>query len=477
MQMRLSAFATSWLALRSGNAIRVAGLLLAGVLINRGAEAVARVVIGRLYGDEALGLYAAATAILDVASVIAIFGLQNAVLRAYSGTPGTERGVFSASLVITGATVLTVAAGLWLAVQAGALTAIGPSALAMSCVAVALLCWLRLALSYTQALRMFGAKVAIEDSLFPLVRSAAVILLMAAGFAAPNAVAAGTAMAAALAMGLLVLWPTVGRVIRSAVREPIGWTLTRTLLTFGSPLALSAFADFFVSQLDILVLQAAMPASQLGQYAAATTVGRMLVLLFGVASYAYAPAFAASLGPDGRPTHAVFPRELEDFRFLSALLAAAISLLAPELVAILFGRAFAQASLPLIVIALGYLLVNLQGFNSYHLLLAGRSATYALSRGAVVGIGLLLYSVLVPTLGLLGAAVGSAVTVVLAASSAAFLSQRLLRTPATPPVTLLYALPVIAALLLEGQTMPWRAAALAGSVLIVFMTRRLGPRA
>lgn len=476
MQVRLGALAASWSVLRSSRAVRVAGLLLIGVLINRGAEAVARAVIGRVYGDEALGLYAATTAVIDVASVMAIFGLQNAVLRAYSDPTASHRGVFTSSLLITVASVLLVVLGLSLAVGAGALATVGLSVLPLLCIAVALTCWLRLGLSLTQALRLFGAKVAIEDSLFPVARSALVIGMMAAGIGAASAVSAGTAAAATFGIALLILWPSAGRAIRAAIREPVHWALTRTLVGFGSPLAVAAFSDFSVSQLDILVLQMAVPPSQVGQYAAATTIGRVLVLLYGVASYAYAPAFAAAIGPGGRPAHDVHRRELNDFRCLSGLLAATMALLAPESVMILFGPRFNQASLPLIVITLGYLLVNLQGFNSYHLLLAGRSITYATSRIAVAAAGLLLYAIFIPAWGLLGAATGSAATVVLASSSAAFLSQRILRTPPTPPLTLLYAVPVIGAVLLDGQPLIWRATALIASLLLAFLIRWQGGR-
>jgi O-antigen/teichoic acid export membrane protein len=286
----------------------------------------------------------------------------------------------------------------------------------------------------------------------------------------------GTAAAAFAGIVLLVLWPVAGRAIRAEARAPVRWALTRALVAFGSPLALAGLADFFVSQLDVLILQAALPTSQLGQYAAATTIGRSLVLLFGVASYAYAPAFAAALGPGGTPTRRVYEHELNDFRFLSAVLAGTIALLAPEAVALLFGHGFAQASVPLILIALGYLLVNLQGFNSYHLLLAGRSGIYAVSRIAVVVIGVLFYILLVPAWGLFGAAVGSSLTVVLAASSAAFLSQRKLGTPTTPPVSLLYALPVLAALLLQGEPITLRGVALFGSLALALAVRRIGAR-
>ena len=461
--------------LSSGRGARVVGLLLAGIALNRGAEAITRAVVGRAFGTEALGLYAVTAAVIDLATVVAILGLQNAIIRAYSGTKDTiQRGVFPIALLLTVVSTALATLGLWAATAANILRAIPASSLVIVALAVLAMCWLRLSLSFVQALRLFGTKVAIEDSLFPIVRAILIVALLAVGAVSTSAIALGTAAAATTSMIAVSFWPGTGRVVRDVIREPLEWRVTRALVTFGSPLALAALADFGISQFDVLILQAVLPTKQLGEYAAAATIGRTLALLYSVATYVYAPAFAAALDQDGMPTRAVYERQVNEFRFASAVVAMIVSFLAPESLALLFGPGFADAAAPLAVLTLGFLAVNVLGFNSYHLVVAGRSTIYTTSRLVVLTFGIVLYVALVPTGGLLGAAIASTATVVLAAASAAFLSQRLLRTAPTPPWSLVYTLPVLLATLVTDQSLLFRVMGLTAALAVAQLTRWWG---
>jgi len=452
----------------AGRAARISALLLTGVIISRGAEAFTRALVGRHFGSEVLGLYSVTSAVIEISVGFALFGLQNAVLRQYSARRPNGSSVFATSLVVTVGTALLAGVCLEVLSAGGLLRTLAPPAVATIAASTAILCWFRLSASLMQAMKFVLLDVVIEYSLFPVVRAACILVALLAAFSSADATALGTGLAGGIALVASFALPPIGPVIRKLVREPVRAPHVRSLIGFGFPLALAAIGELTMSQFDVLVLQGSVSAAAVGHYAAAVTIGRILFLLYGVAAFVYVPAFAATSPGAPQLPHR---ERLEDFRLMSAVIAATVSLLAAECVDLVFGVDFRDAALPLAVLTVGYLGSNLLGFNSYHLIMRGRTTEYALSRIGAFLLGIAMYAILIPTNGLVGASLATSLMLIFGAASSALVSERVLGTEPTPISSLIYLLPALAGVAMFGQPVVLRLGLLGAGIVLTGLAR------
>jgi O-antigen/teichoic acid export membrane protein len=435
----------------------------AGVIVNRGVEALTRVVIARTYGSGALGIYAVAYTVIELGSTLAAAGLGTALIRTYAGDTTRSGGTLNASLRITTLSSLAVSVVVGLAVLGGWLQAITLSDLVPLGLAILLVCWWRLLLSVTQALRAFRLKVLIEDTLGPVLRGVATIGLVAIGLTVPIAAGLGASAGAALAMGFALAWASVGKTLRSEVLESPGPSETRRLVAFGAPIVIAAIFELLISQSDVLVLQATTSTQDVGMYAAASTISRVLPMLSLGVAYVYSPYFAAALATGRVGGEQLHQREIDLFRFASALVAAIVACFAPELMRLLFGPEFSVAGRVLVILLAGNLILNASGFNANQLLLAGHSVTYAAYRAFAAVVAVLLYVVLVPV-GVIGVALAASAALAFSAVQASLLSRKLLGTPTSLLAVVFLPLPLVAAFMLVDSPLQFRLLGLATGV-------------
>jgi O-antigen/teichoic acid export membrane protein len=415
-----------------------------GTLVSRGVEALTRVLIARSYGSGVLGAYAVAYTLIEMGSALAAGGLGNAIIRSYASAGRDTRGTLNASLRITAVSSIAVSVVVALAVYGGALQTITVGDILPLALAVIFVCWWRLLLSVTQALRVFRLKVLVEDTLGPTLRGTATIGLLGFGLAVPTAASFGAVSGAALAMGFALIWPSVGRKLRSeivAVPQP---SQIWRLVSFGAPIVLAAVFELVISQSDLLVVQATRSPRDVGIYAAASTISRILPMLSLGAAYVYSPYFAVALARGRVKGQHLHQREIDLYRFASAAVALSVACFAPEFMSVVFGAEFDVAARVLVVLLIGNLVLNVSGFNANQLLLAGHSRAYAVSRGFAAVVAIILYVVLVPA-GIVGVALAASAALTFGAVQTSVLSRKLLGTPTNLLAAIFLPLPLVAA--------------------------------
>ncbi len=394
----------------------------AGGLVVRGVVTVlalaTHLVISRLWGAAALGLYSLAVALAYTAAQVARAGTDGAAVRFVAEGSASPNGVYRRVLTVT----LPLSAGLAIAIWATApLVAehvfakselVGP--LRVLAAALPLLNLLSAAASCLQGRR----RVVLAQALLGGVPPALTLLLLAVaarrGAFAPEVPVYARAAAIALAGGAgALVWHLFGA--RGARRDPAAAAapgVGRLLRTAG-PMFLSSSLYSLLTATDTFVLGIYRPAGDLGLYRAATSVAMAISFAPSALHSIAAPMFALaySRGQSERLEHLV--RVTARAAFGAGALAGLLLFTFSTPILRLFGDAFVAAAPALILYGTG--LVASTAFGPTAVLLNMIGEERALSRFLLVAApaNLLLNLALVPAWGIVGAATATAASTVL----------------------------------------------------------------
>jgi O-antigen/teichoic acid export membrane protein len=364
-----------------------------GSAIKLGAEVIGRVLavattllVARLLGVEAFGLFAALSGAAVIAAEAADLGLQATAARALVAGTLSLRGMLRAKLACSGAVVLAAA----LAFAAWPLFA-------------TLLLYFVLA-GWSEflgvALRARGARVS-EAAVILCLRASALALAAPAlvagygplGLAA--ALAASTLPAIALGSGLL-------RRTRPAAAEPVD-DRVGPLLRASFPLGVNGGLALVSLRLEVMLLGALRGGGPAGVYAAALRFVEPLLLVPGAVAGGAMPALTREALRGGGP---VRERTALTTALLAVPAAAGLALAGPGLVVFLLGDAFGPAAAPLRILALALPALFMNAILLHALIAAGRATWLPRLTAVRLVIAFALALVLIPRLGATGAAAG-----------------------------------------------------------------------
>lgn len=404
--------------LRGELALALARTLLARVVAALGTLALA-LALARAYGTAGVGVFAVAQGLLLGGGILARYGMDNSLML-YAGRGASARQVYiylgwAGRRAFTIATVLAVV--LFLGRQSLA-DAFGTPALApvLSGMALALPAFTLafLLAGLMRGLRRPATASLLENGSVSLVAAVVVVLLQAWQ---PEAELANAGWAMAVAAWLVLLQGAI---------QFMRWQPAADAVT--AELALRADFDrssrnFFIASLSVFMQSSLgmvlagylMSAHDLGLLKSAQQLAVLISFILMVINAVFPPRFA-ELYHHGRH------QELDRLARQSAVIGLALALplllvflLLPGPVLGLFGPAFTEAALPLQIIALGQLVNVATGSVGFLLNMTGHEA---LMRNIALGtnaLGLLLFFVLIPPLGVVGGAL--AIAFVLAAQN------------------------------------------------------------
>jgi O-antigen/teichoic acid export membrane protein len=182
------------------------------------------------------------------------------------------------------------------------------------------------------------------------------------------------------------------------------WPLARRLVAYGSRAQLGSVLTLLNLRLDVLILGVLTGSATVGTYAVASRYTELLRLPSQALYWVEYPRFARA---GGRAAIArarwLLPRAVG----LTSLAAAPLALAAGLVIPLLFGPRFAPAVLPAQVLAVGLAAEGLNGLVTAYLFGTGRPGLNSLATGAGLAVTVLLDLLLIPRLGVLGAAVAS----------------------------------------------------------------------
>lgn len=394
------------------------GIIFGARLVGAGLIFLAQALIARIWGPELLGEYLIVIATVNLIAVTMPLGFHT--VGTYFAAEYRARGERKQLIVflmrsyghVVGAMVLLLLAGPLLLGPLGQ----GQSALAHHFVPIVLLAF-SAALVYVNGALLVGLKRPFAgffaDTIFrPMMVMGAFLVTM--GFAAP--VEGFALMLWIFAIGSVTIsLAHFGFVITSLDRvpdvNPARPGESRRWWRFALPWVLISLATDFFFDIDLLLLSHALSREELAIFGVCTRL--FSLISFGVAAV-YAVTMPDMFESEANADRAAFKRKVGDANFVASVISIALfagmALLAPFLL-MLFGPSFSAGAAPLAVLCLALVIRSVMGPAS--LVLSIHDRPYASLPFVALGIGSLVVGnwLLVPPLGLMGAALSAIIAI------------------------------------------------------------------
>ncbi|WP_423919442.1 lipopolysaccharide biosynthesis protein [Frigoribacterium sp. 2-23] len=412
-------------------------------------------VLAHLLGPGQFGSLASAIALYQVLSVVALIGLDQALVlqRAEDGDAKASRGLVAVGMVValTVSIIAAVTVPLWSGLlgfgtdQTIVVLVIlwtGPSA------AVSVMLALLLAEDRFRSFAIVSALSAVGGQLVGLA-----LLIFVHRDATTYAWGGVVSQFAAMIVGVIVTRPRL--------QGLVDWSITKRAMKLGLPLAVSSLAYFVLNAGDRIVLQRMEGPDAVGQYQVAYVVGSAVILMLSFTNGAWAAQFAQMRDVGERVALALRSRD-ELYRMLIPIVLA-VTLASPLALPILAPASFRPETLTVVVfvVALTAFPVAAGGASGRLLVISRRGKTVALITGiaAVLNIGLNI--ALIPVVGIFGAGLAT----FLSYGVMAFLQRRSLpkdhqwrSAPAPLVLSIFGGVALAAASMLLPQSLEWNIA-------------------
>ena len=411
---------------RDVSAIARGGLAsLIGAVVSAAANFGLVLVVARWDGQHAAGVFFGVTSLFLVAE--ALFRLGGDVGAVYFvarwralGQP--ERigaGLTAAFLPVVGVCVLATAVLLVLAPQVAQL--IGDDSgssvglLRLLAVLLPLATAYDIALGVTRGLGTMRPTVVIEKILRPALQVVLIVIVLAVGWHAAVGAAWGLPYVVAAAAGLWALRAGLGGIGRlrrgdaAAVRAA-----GREFWRFTLPRAVASVAQILLQRLDIVLVAALLGARDAAIYTAAT---RFLVLGQFISQAIAAPVqprLSAALANDDTPRARNLYRVSTCWIVLiSWPVFATVAIFAPLYLG-LFGSDYSSGVWVVVVLACSMLVAAAVGVVDAVVIMAGRSSWNLATTLAALAVNVIIDVTLIPSIGIIGAAIGWCAAIVAA---------------------------------------------------------------
>jgi len=205
----------------------------------------------------------------------------------------------------------------------------------------------------------------------------------------------------------------IGYVLRSFGMPSFGFSLKR-ILGFSWPIYLSSWAGFGYSWFDRVLLVAYVPLADVGVYNIAVTAFGVMASIPGAISMALFPQYSELQGRDGMRSLEKTVRSASRYvSYLVVPLAVGLAATARPAISLFAGRAYEMGATPLAILSLFGAVTCVGAALSDIFSIAERTKVSALLTLIGVSVGVFLGFILLPSTGVLGAAVLRGVAMIL----------------------------------------------------------------
>ena len=231
------------------------------------------------------------------------------------------------------------------------------------------------------------------------------VLMIAAG---RGVTAMLVALLAAEVCGLVVTWMLAGRLVR--LQWVFDRAIWRTVLHASIPLAVGLVLAAIINRVDFIMLERLASLESVGLYGAAYRVTSLLEKFPLLVMGTLYPVMSRLAVEDVARLRQVYQRALWRFAGVGLLLGAVVIAGAPWLLATLFGEPFRAAAPALrwLIVSTLCLYVAMTGGNL--LIAVGRARDNAVALGVGAAVNVALNAALIPSRGIEGAAIATAVS-------------------------------------------------------------------
>jgi O-antigen/teichoic acid export membrane protein len=391
----------------------------------------AQMVLARWLGSFEFGIFTHAAVWLNVVGSLCAAGFSASALRflpAYQASGETAKAggylVFGRNVCLLAGTAVALAmTGYVLSVDSGSSSAFALLLVAASLPAYAL----------TDFQDGFGrSQGRIASALLPpyilrpvLALGATIVLITSGVMEGAVGAAAALAMATWLTVAVQLLWQTPQ--LRRTFPTAAGRSFAPKLwLSVSLPLLLVDGFALLLTNLDVLMLELWARPEEVGiYYAAIRTVSLTAFVQFAI-SAAVSARISALHACGLRPELRILLKEAQLMSLVPSLICAAPLMIFGKWILALFGEAFVEGYPAMMIVALGLLARAAAGPSQNLLMIAGRQNQAALVMASAVLINLALCGLLIPAMGVVGAAIAAAAGFSFEASASVILARRFL---------------------------------------------------
>jgi O-antigen/teichoic acid export membrane protein len=388
-----------------------------GLFVELGVSFLAKLVIARILGPVDYGVVALGVTTMVIVSTVVLLGLNTGIGRYLPryDDPEHRRGVLVSAFQI--AVPLAIVAGIVVYVTAPIIATVGfsdPSVtpiLRVFGLIIPLAAVVRLTIGSAQGLQQVLPKVYIQNLVLPLTRFIAVLVMLGLGFGVLGvAWAYAIAYTVAAVVGIYVLvqrTPLVSRAIDAV-------SMHRDLLTFSTPLVVSATMTLILSDIDTFMLGYFSSTRAVGVYNTVYPLAHLLIIAMSSFGFIFMPVVSKLYKNGDTTTIRRLYQIATKWIFLVTFPIFAIVVLFPtQTIRLTFGPKYVGGSLALVVLAVAFFTHAVAGPNADALMSIGQTRTIMYDNTLVAAVNVVLNLVLIPQYSILGAAVATAVSYVL----------------------------------------------------------------
>jgi O-antigen/teichoic acid export membrane protein len=394
---------------------REAGISMSGFVFGQLFRFGYNLAAARLLGADALGIYALVVAVVQIGEVLATGGLDAGLLRFVNQLEDEERkGVIASAMKRAALTSVAVAALLVLlsgpisgALHGGRLLRI---ALCSAAAAIPLSVMTVMAGHAVQAFRKLMPKVVATQMIAPAVL---LFSMVAARYLSGIDAALLVPFVPSAFMALAWIWPKFRKTTGVGLPDVLHAGGDRAMTAVALPLLVISLFSMLSHWIDIVMLGFLTDTHTVGLYQpAARTAGLLRSVLLAFTGIA-APMIAGYHGRQDasgiRGLYDMVTRWILTIVMLPAL----VLVLFPAEVLSVFGRGFGEGSTAMVMLAVSALLQAWFGLGSTVLAMSGGERLSLLNQAAALVLQAILHLLLIPVLGLNGAALSTLIVTAL----------------------------------------------------------------
>lgn len=390
-----------------------AGIVFAGVVLELVISFVGKLLIARYLGPVSYGAVSIGLKLMTATSIFVLVGLDSGVGRYLPrhDEPGQRRGVLQSAVEITLPVGILAAVGLFLSADLLATRVFHDASVApvirVFSVVLPFAALFRLAIGGVQGMEQSLPKVLIQNLALPLSRFLLIAGVLVFGLGTVAAAwAYGLAYVVAGALGAYYL-------IRYTplLADAPAPSMHRELLAFSAPLMITAAMLQILSHIDTFFLGYFASTGVVGIYNVVYPLAQLLTIVLSAFGFIVMPVISSLDAEDSftemRRTYQISAKWI----LLATLPVFLVVLLFPEMVIRLtFGAEYDSGALALSVLAVGFFTHAIVGPNGNTLTSVGRTRLIMYDNIVVAVTNVALNVLLIPSYGLLGAAIATAVS-------------------------------------------------------------------
>lgn len=403
-----------------GRLARGAGVSSVGQGIGRAGGYATQVVLARMLGPAALGLYVLGTTVVAVANILAQFGMDSGVVRyvAHHRAEGDVARVRGTILLALGATFLSsVALGGAMFFGAGFLAGevFGKprleGVLEAFSVSVPFLTVMSMALWATQGFQTVKYATYVQQIFYPL---ANLLFVVALYFVTAQVLGAVFAFVISTALGSFLALYSLARVFPGILdrRTPPKFE-GRALFGASGPMLVVSFMDNLNIWAAVTVLGVFATAGEVGVYNAAARTAALSTLVLLAFRGIFTPMVSELHGGGRREEMARLYRDVSAWIFTGSLAVFLLTALLSRDVMAIFGEEFMPGWPAVVVIASAQLFNASVGLTNSALAMTGHQKTVMFATIASAAALVAGSLALVPAYGVMGAAAATAISITL----------------------------------------------------------------